>query len=155
MAESINTTYPNNQAHNSLKSLMERRKRLEMFFNLDENKNQTVRIKTNDTPPFEYKINLDSFYWILNYLKDGDVDDKGLDCTKTLNADNETLDSIQKSNLKWMAENGWGRLEQRDNIKDKQGRYLLYLKFPHGLIHFFLKPDDDIINFLTKKGFVV
>ena len=147
--------YPNEKAHALLKSLMNQNKILEMFFNIDSYGFQTLRVRAKEVEPFDYQITTEGFQWILNYLGFREFDDSQVDFSNPLHAEGESMDSMQKSTFKWMVEDGMGEISQDTKIKDNKGRYFVSLKFPLGIIHFFMYPDVDIMEFMKNKGLKV
>lgn len=142
--------YDNTAAHNHLKSLMAQHKILEMFFNIDQYGFQVLRIKAQDITPFEYQISVSSFNWILNYLYTGKYNDNGVDTDNLCDAGGEDLDTMQKSTFKMLISENIGEVQQAGQLRDKSGRIKLYLNFNMGIIHFFMKPDEDIIAFMKE-----
>lgn len=148
-------TYPNEKAHEFLKSLMNQDKKLEMFFNIDSNGFQTLRIRAKMVEPFDYQITTEGFQWILNYLGFREFDDKQVDYNNPLHVEGEPMDSMQKGMFRMLVDDGIGTIVQGNTIKDNKGRYFLSLQFPLGTIHFFMKPDEDIIDYMKSKGLKV
>lgn len=155
MEQSTTQTYPNQDYHNYLKSLMRDKKILEMFFNIDRYGMQTFRIKAQGVQPFEYQLNYDGFIWIMNYLSHGYANDNEVDCLNPLDTEGESLDSIQKGMFKMMIEHQWGEVQQVGNLYDSKGRIKLYLNFNFGIIHFFMEKDEDIIKFMKNNNLKV
>lgn len=155
MDNSINIDSSHQKVHEFLKTLMKQGKTLEMFFNVKPNGVQTFRIRAKGIPPFDYPLSLSGFNWVMNYINGEGYDDKDVDIQNPLHTDGETLDYLQKSNLKFILDSVVlfdGFIQQNNKIKDEKGRFVFYLDFPLGIIRFFLIPDDDIIEYMKSKG---
>lgn len=140
------------QVHSLLKSLMNQNKILEMFFYFDKNGVQTLRIRGKGVEAFDYPLTSEGYDWIYNYLNNYEFDDTIIDYNDLLTSEGQSLDAMQKETFKMVVKEDKGKIIQDDKLKDEKGRFIVHMKFPLGTMHFFMIPDEDIINYMKSKG---
>ncbi len=67
--------YNNVAAHEELKSMMSRFDRLNIFFDIDEDGYEVIKVESTYVKRFAYQLNDESANWLMTYLSTGKSED--------------------------------------------------------------------------------
>ena len=119
--------YNNVAAHEELKSMMSRFDRLNIFFDIDEDGYEVIKVESTYVKRFAYQLNDESANWLMTYLSTGKSEDFGVEPSE-----------VQKS----------------DEFRDRRGQLTAVANFKFGNIFFFVNRDEDIVSYLQEKGLI-
>ena len=71
--------YNNVAAHEELKSMMSRFDRLNIFFDIDEDGYEVIKVESTYVKRFAYQLNDESANWLMTYLSTGKSEDFGVE----------------------------------------------------------------------------
>ena len=81
-----NMIYPKTEAHAELKAMMNRNERINISFGIDKEGYEILYAESKTTAWFKYRLNAESFAWIMRYLANGETEDfnvKPMELTKS------------------------------------------------------------------------
>ena len=134
--------YDNEAAHRQVKLLMMQHKRLHVLVHAEE-----VYISCQGHTGLRYLLNINSWKWILNYLRKGDYEDLGVSPSKVPSLANENFKEIQVREL----------IEQKNNVatipfhRETEAVISLRALFKYGKLYFNIRRTDDFIDYLIDK----
>ena len=147
--------YSTKQTHDYLLSLMKQGKFLELYFYTDEEGYDVLRIQSEGFGRFDYRLSVSGFKWIMNYIIDGIYDDRAVSYDKLFEK-SDSWETCNNENFEYIYHEYGGIIKQDEEIiKDNSGKYRLRLKYPHGMFHFMLTPDDKIIAYMKSLNLKV
>ena len=141
----------NQEAHNLIDRIMTSKAELEMFFIIDEDNYEALRIRSEGVDPFIYRYNGQSAQWIFEYLKGFSYYGASIS-SEPADKTSDTFDDLQLGNLDYILKNQGGIIKKGE--KDNRGRYIVSLKFIKGIIHFIIEPTEENIKYLKDNNFI-
>lgn len=95
--------YNNVAAHEELKSMMSRFDRLNIFFDIDEDGYEVIKVESTYVKRFAYQLNDESANWLMTYLSTGKSEDFGVEPSEFSSQTKPTVTSIERicSNCLW------------------------------------------------------
>lgn len=133
--------FDNKKSHAQLKNLMHQKKVLDI--RLDET--SIIWIASTKVTRLPYKVNLSSWNWIMNYLKNGDYEDICINDEVT-----DFGDDFQLDRLKELIEKG-EQIARVPFIRDTQAFVKLVGLFAHGKIFFSIRNTPELQDYLDRK----
>lgn len=142
--------YNNVAAHEELKSMMSRFDRLNMFFDIDEDGYEVVKVESSRIKRFAYQLNDESANWIMSYLSTGKDDDFGVEPSDIQKSDQTNGNEYRKNMLKSFVESKVN-IQFTPEFRDRRGQLTAVANFKFGNIFFFVDRDEDIVSYLQEK----
>ena len=92
--------YNNAAAHEELKSMMSRFDRLNIFFDIDEDGYEVIKVESTYVKRFAYQLNDKSANWLMTYLSTGKSEDFGVEPSEVQKSDQTNGNEYRKNMLK-------------------------------------------------------
>lgn len=131
----------NQEVHNKIKQLMMQKKQLSVQLDI---KNKLM-VSCYPITGLEYQLTENGWFWLLNYLKDGDYEDFEVNPTGVLAGDlfieNEKRALIEADN----------NIQMIPFLRETQAKLRLIGLFPYGRLHFEMHRNEEILIELTRK----
>lgn len=96
--------YNNVAAHEELKSMMSRFDRLNIFFDIDEDGYEVIKVESTYVKRFAYQLNYKSANWLMTYLSTGKSEDFGVEPSEVQKSDQTNGNEYRKNMLKLFVE---------------------------------------------------
>lgn len=151
---SVNSTYPNAEAHQELKAMMNRGEKITVNFYLNKDGYEVVYVESRTTQSFQYILTEAGLAWIIGYLKKGETEDFKVEPTTLTKSDETSVNSYRKNMLKAFVENKIGNIQFTPEFRDRTGKLSGIANFANGRILFFVERDEDITEYLRDKGLI-
>ena len=145
----VNKTYPNAEAHQELKAMMNRGEKITVNFYLNKDGYEVVYVESRTTQSFQYILTEAGLNWLIGYLKKGETEDFNVNPTSLTKSDEESVNSYRKNMLKAFVENKIGNIQFTPEFRDRTGRLSATANFPKGTILFYVERDEDITEYLS------
>lgn len=146
--------YNNMAAHEELKVMMLRFDRLNMFFDIDEDGYEVVKVESVCVKRFAYQLKEESVNWLLTYLSTGKSEDFGVEPSDVQKSDQTNGNEYRKNMLKYFRESKAVNLQFTPEFRDRRGQLTAVANFKFGNIFFFVNRDEDIVSYLQEKGLI-
>lgn len=146
--------YPNTEAHNELKAMMNRNERINISFGIDKDGYEIVYAESKTTAWFKYRLNVESFAWVMRYLTCGEIEDFNVNPIELAKSEYENPDTFKTDMLKMFVENKLGNLQFTPEIRDRSGKISAIASFRHGLVSFRVERTEDMTEYLREKGLI-
>lgn len=146
--------YNNVAAHEELKSMMLRCDRLNLFFDIDEDGYEVVKVESVCVKRFAYQLNDESANWLMTYLSSGKSEDFGVEPSNVQKSDQPDGNEYRKNMLKSFVESKVVSLQFTPEFRDRRGQLSAVANFKFGNIFFFVSRDEDIVSYLQEKGLI-
>ena len=158
-----NTVYPNTEAHAELKAMMNRYKstqkkythRPKLFFWVDKEGYECIYVESGTISSFKYRLNPDSFVWIINFLRYGDTEETdGLNPMAIEKREDSDANKFGTEMLKLFVENNLGNIQFVPEMRDYPGKQTAIASFPHGVVSFRVERTEELTDYLREKGLI-
>lgn len=146
--------YNNVAAHEELKSMMLRRDRLNLFFDIDKDGYEVMKVESACIKRFAYQLNNESANWLMTYLATGKSEDFELEPSNVQKSDQPDGNEYRKNMLKSFVESKVVNLQFTPEFRDRRGQLTAVANFKFGNIFFFVNRDEDIVSYLQEKGLI-
>ena len=144
--------YNNVAAHEELKSMMSRFDRLNIFFDIDKDGYEVIKVESTRVKRFSYQLNDKSSDWLMTYLSTGKSEDFGVEPSEVQKSDQANGNEYRKNMLKLFVESKAVNIQFTPEFRDRRGQLTAVANFKFGNIFFFLNRDEDIVSYLQEKG---
>lgn len=156
------TVYPNTEAHAELKAMMNRYvqtkqsiHRPKLFFWVDKDGYECIFVESGTVSSFKYRINPDSFTWILNFLMNGNIEEiDGLNPMSLAKSEYSDTNSFCTDMLKLFVENKLGNIQFTPQLRDRSGKLSAIASFRHGIITFRVERTEELCEYLRERGLI-
>lgn len=148
------TVYPNTEAHNELKAMMNRGERIILSFGIDRFGYEVVYLQSKTTEWFGYQLNPQNFQWLMGYLKEGKTEDFSLDPMQLEKSDYSDANTFKTEMLKMFVENKLGNIQFTPQLRDRSGKLSAVASFRHGIISFRVERTEELCEYLLDKGLI-
>lgn len=145
--------YNNVAAHEELKSMMSRSDRLNIFFDIDKDGYEVVKVESTCVKRFSYQLNDKSADWLLKYLSTGKSEDFEVEPSEVQKSDQANGNEYRKNMLKLFVESKVN-MQFTPEFRDRRGQLTAVVNFNFGNIFFFVNRDEDIVSYLQEKGVI-
>ena len=146
--------YNNVAAHEELKSMMSRFDRLNIFFDIDEDGYEVIKVESTYVKRFAYQLNDESANWLMTYLSTGKSEDFGVEPSEVQKSDQTNGNEYRKNMLKLFVESKAVNIQFTPEFRDRRGQLTAVANFKFGNIFFFVKRDEDIVSYLQEKELI-
>ena len=146
--------YNNSEAHAELKAMMNRNERINISFGLDKDGYEIVYAESKTTAWFKYRLNAESFAWIMRYLISGESEDFNVKPMELAKSEYENPDMFKTEMLKMFVENKLGNIQFTPEIRDRSGKISAIASFRHGLVSFRVERTEEMTEYLRDKGLI-
>lgn len=146
--------YNNVAAHEELKSMMSRPDRLNIFFDIDKDGYEIVKVESTCVKRFSYQLNDESAKWLMTYLSTGRSEDFGVEPSEVQKSDQSDGNEFRKNMLKLFVESKAVNIQFTPEFRDRRGQLTAVANFKFGNIFFFVNRDEDIVSYLQEKGLI-
>lgn len=146
--------YNNNEAHNELKAIMNRHERISISFSIDKDGYEIVYAESKTTAWFKYRLNAESFAWIMRYLTSGETEDFNVKPMELAKTEYENPDAFKSDMLKMFVENKLGNLQFTPEIRDRSGKLSAIASFRHGIVSFRVERTEEMTEYLRDNGLI-
>ena len=146
--------YNNVAAHEELKSMMSRFDRLNIFFDIDEDGYEVIKVESTCVTRFAYQLNDKSANWLMTYLSTGKSEDFGVEPSEVQKSDQTNGNEYRKNMLKLFVESKAVNIQFTPEFRDRRGQLTAVANFKFGNIFFFVNWDEDIVSYLQEKGLI-
>ena len=146
--------YNNVAAHEELKSMMSRFDRLNIFFDIDEEGYEVIKVESTYVKRFAYQLNGESANWLMTYLSTGKSEDFGVEPSEVQKSDQVNGNDYRKNMLKQFVESKVVNIQFTPEFRDRRGQLTAVANFKFGNIFFFVNRDEDIVSYLQEKGLI-
>ncbi len=150
----LETVYPNTEAHAELKAMMNRGERVNLSFGIDRFGFEVAYPQSKTTDWFGYQLNPESMAWILRYLNNGETEDFNVNPANVVESEYATKNDFVTDMLKMFVENGLGNLQFTPEIRDRSGKISAIASFRHGLVSFRVDRTDEMCDYLRERGLI-
>ncbi len=150
----LETVYPNAEAHAELKAMMNRGERVNLSFGIDRFGFEVAYPQSKTTDWFGYQLNPESMAWILRYLNNGETEDFNVNPANVVESEYATKNDFVTDMLKMFVENGLGNLQFTPEIRDRSGKISAIASFRHGLVSFRVDRTDEMCDYLRERGLI-
>ena len=131
----------NQEVHNKIKQLMMQKKQLSVQLDI----NNKLMVSCYPITGLEYQLTENGWFWLLNYLKDGDYEDFEVNPTGVLAGD--LFIEEEKKALIEVDNN----IQMIPFLRETQAKLRLIGLFPYGRLHFEMHRNEEILIELTRK----
>ena len=149
-----NAEYNNTEAHNELKAIMNRNERINISFGIDNDGYEIVYAESKTTAWFKYRLNAESFAWIMRYLTSGEIEDFKVKPMELVKSEYVNPDTFKAEMLKMFVENKLGNIQFTPEIRDRSGKLSAIASFRHGIISFRVERTEDLTEYLRDNGLI-
>ena len=132
--------YNNVAAHEELKSMMSRFDRLNIFFDIDEDGYEVIKVESTN--------------WLMTYLSTGKSEDFGVEPSEVQKSDQTNGNEYRKNMLKLFVESKAVNIQFTPEFRDRRGQLTAVANFKFGNIFFFVNRDEDIVSYLQEKALI-
>lgn len=146
--------YNNNEDHNELKAIMNRHERISISFSIDKDGYEIVYAESKTTAWFKYRLNAESFAWIMRYLTSGETEDFNVKPMELAKTEYENPDAFKSDMLKMFVENKLGNLQFTPEIRDRSGKLSAIASFRHGIVSFRVERTEEMTEYLRDNGLI-
>ena len=146
--------YNNVAAHEELKSMMSRFDRLNIFFDIDEDGYEVIKVESTYVKRFAYQLNDESANWLMTYLSTGKSEDFGVEPSEVQKSDQTNGNEYRKNMLKLFVESKAVNIQFTPEFRDRRGQLTAVANFKFGNIFFFVNRDEDIVSYLQEKELI-
>lgn len=146
--------YNNVAAHEELKSMMSRFDRLNIFFDIDEDGYEVIKVESTYVKRFAYQLNDESANWLMTYLSTGKSEDFGIEPSEVQKSDQTNGNEYRKNMLKLFVESKAVNIQFTPEFRDRRGQLTAVANFKFGNIFFFINRDEDIVSYLQEKELI-
>ncbi|RHJ54967.1 hypothetical protein [Bacteroides sp. AM10-21B] len=146
--------YNNVAAHEELKSMMSRFDRLNIFFDIDEDGYEVIKVESTYVKRFAYQLNNESANWLMTYLSTGKSEDFGVEPSEVQKSDQTNGNEYRKNMLKLFVESKAVNIQFTPEFRDRRGQLTAVANFKFGNIFFFVNRDEDIVSYLQEKELI-
>ena len=146
--------YNNMAAHGELKSMMSRSDRLNIFFDIDEDGYEVVKVESTYVKRFAYQLNGEAANWLMTYLTTGKDEDFGVEPSNVQKSDQPDGNEYRKNMLKSFVESKVVNLQFTPEFRDRRGQLTAVANFKFGNIFFFVNRDEEIVSYLQEKELI-
>lgn len=146
--------YNNVAAHEELKSMMSRFDRLNIFFDIDEDGYEVIKVESTCVKRFAYQLNDKSANWLMTYLSTGKSEDFGVEPSEVQKSDQTNGNEYRKNMLKLFVESKAVNIQFTPEFRDRRGQLTAVANFKFGNIFFFVNRDEDIASYLQEKELI-
>ena len=146
--------YNNVAAHEELKSMMSRFDRLNIFFDIDEDGYEVIKVESTYVKRFAYQLNYKSANWLMTYLSTGKSEDFGVEPSEVQKSDQTNGHEYRKNMLKLFVESKAVNIQFTPEFRDRRGQLTAVANFKFGNIFFFVNRDEDIASYLQEKELI-
>lgn len=140
--------------HEELKSMMSRFDRLNIFFDIDEDGYEVIKVESTYVKRFAYQLNDESANWLMTYLSTGKSEDFGVEPSEVQKSDQTNGNEYRKNMLKLFVESKAVNIQFTPEFRDRRGQLTAVANFKFGNIFFFINRDEDIVSYLQEKGLI-
>lgn len=147
-------SYNNTAAHGELKFMMSRLDRINMFFDIDEDGYEVLKVESSCVKRFAYQLNDKSANWLMIYLSTGKNEDFEVVPFDIQKSDQANGNEYRKNMLKSFVESKTVDLQFTPEFRDRRGQLTAVANFKFGNIFFFINRDEDIVSYLQEKGLI-
>ena len=102
--------YNNVAAHEELKSMMSRFDRLNIFFDIDEDGYEVIKVESTYVKRFAYQLNDESANWLMTYLSTGKSEDFGVEPSEVQKSDQTNGNEYRRRD--WLGQHAARRRQQ-------------------------------------------
>ena len=148
------TVYPNTEAHNELKAMMNRGERITLSFGIDRFGYEVVYPQSKTTEWFGYQLNPQNFQWLMGYLKEGKTEDFSLEPMQLEKSEYADTNTFKTEMLKMFVENKLGNIQFTPQLRDRSGKLSAVASFRHGIISFRVARTEGLCEYLRDKGLI-
>lgn len=148
------SVYPNTEAHAELKAMMNRNERINISFGIDKDGYEIVYAESKTTAWFKYRLNAESFAWIMNYLANEEIEDFNVKPMELTKSEYENPDMFKGEMLKMFVENKLGNIQFTPEIRDRSGKISAVASFRHGLVSFRIERTEELTEYLRENGLI-
>lgn len=157
------TVYPNTEAHAELKAMMNRYKsaqkkyqhRPKLFFWVDKEGYECIFVESGTISSFKYRLNPDSFAWIINFLRNGNTEEPdGLNPMAVEKCEDCDANRFGTEMLKLFIENNLGNIQFTPEMRDYAGKQSAIASFPNGIVSFRVERTEAMTEYLRDKGLI-
>ena len=149
-----NMVYPNTEAHAELKAMMNRNERINISFGIDKEGYEILYAESKTTAWFKYRLNAESFAWIMRYLANGETEDFNVKPMELTKSEYENPDTFKAEMLKMFVENKLGNIQFVPEIRDRSGKISAIASFRHGIVSFRVERTEEMTEYLRDKGLI-
>ena len=146
--------YNNVAAHEELKSMMSRFDRLNIFFDIDEDGYEVIKVESTYVKRFAYQLNDESANWLMTYPSTGKSEDFGVEPSEVQKSDQTNGNEYRKNMLKLFVESKAVNIQFTPEFRDRRGQLTAVANFKFGNIFFFVNRDEDIVSYLQEKELI-
>lgn len=147
-------TYDNKGAYEQLKGMMARKERLSIYFSIDNAGYEFAKIESKTVSGFKYRLNQESFNWIMGYLIHGKTDNDKVDPTNIKQSEDTDPDLLRTNIMKQFIKAGLGQFQVTPALLDRQNKLTATARFSYGTIKFFTVRDEDIESSLQEHRLI-
>ena len=133
---------------------MNRNERINISFGLDKDGYEIVYAESKTTAWFKYRLNAESFAWIMRYLISGESENFNVKPMELAKSEYENPDMFKTEMLKMFVENKLGNIQFTPEIRDRSGKISAIASFRHGLVSFRVERTEDMTEYLREKGLI-
>ncbi len=150
----LETVYPNTEAHAELKAMMNRGERVNLSFGIDRFGFEVAYPQSKTTDWFGYQLNPESMAWLLRYLNNGETEDFNVNPANVVESEYATKNDFVTDMFKMFVENGLGNLQFTPEIRDRSSKISAIASFRHGLVSFRVDRTDEMCDYLRERGLI-
>ena len=148
------TVYPNTEAHNELKAMMNRGERITLSFGIDRFGYEVVYPQSKTTEWFGYQLNPQNFQWLMGYLKEGKTEDFSLEPMQLEKSEYADTNTFKTEMLKMFVGDKLGNIQFTPQLRDRSGKLSAVASFRHGIISFRVERTEELCEYLRDKGLI-
>lgn len=148
------TVYPNTEAHNELKTMMNRGERITLSFGIDRFGCEVAYPQSKTTEWFAYQLNPQNFQWLMGYLKEGKTEDFNFDPMQVEKTEYADANTFKTEMLKMFVDNKLGNIQFTPRLRDRSGKLSAVASFRHGIISFRVERTEELTEYLRDKGLI-
>ena len=144
--------YNNAAAHEELKSMMSRFDRLNIFFDIDEDGYEVIKVESTCVKRFAYQLNDKSANWLMPYLSTGKSVFLGVEPSVVQMSDHTNGNEYRKNMLKLFVESKAVNIQFTPEFRDRRGQLTAVANFKFGNISLPLPRAAAPASPLQEKG---
>lgn len=146
-------SYDNMGAHNTVKFMMKKGDYLSMKFGTDKGGYNYAWVESRTLKGFKYQLTEDSLTWLITYLQTGNLEDCQVKPTEVAPEEDENCD-IQSDILKIFIENQF-KVQCTPLFRETSGFINATASFAHGKVLFRIKRNEELVDYLREKEYLV
>jgi len=144
------TTYDNAGAHNTIKSMMQRKETLSIKLYTDKDNYPCIWTESYNVAGFKYYITPNSFKWIYGYLTTGESEDQGINPMELTPYKENEDNNIQLQILKQLIDSG-KRVQFVPLFREVNNYISATSSFLRGKIFFRVERTEELLDYLREK----